>query len=188
MTSQSSSSCVKGENEMRFQALAAVLVLWSMVVSSHAIAQAPPKEKKWFLRGYLESGVAWPHNEIGVNLRRPDLQEETGGFGDNFGRYVVRGQVFVGYNIGNKIFKDIFFVVKPNFIFGRNIPQQEYTWSFRYSGHVENVGIGISLPRNWKVYAESHKWAFRDKLGVPGDGPFELHSLIMVRKEFSFSF
>ena len=38
---------------MRFQALAAVLVSWSLLASSQAIAQAPEKEKKWFLKGYL---------------------------------------------------------------------------------------------------------------------------------------
>jgi hypothetical protein len=161
-----------------------------MVVSNSAdsAAQNQDKEEKWFLKGFVESGLAFPRNEIGVNLRRPDLIEETGGFGDNFGRYVIRGHLYFGYRVNHRIIRDVFFLVKPNFIFGRNIPQIEYTWSPRYIGHAENVGVGFTLPRDWKVYFEAHKWVFQDKKAVPPDGPFELHSLLVVRKDFELTF
>lgn len=144
-------------------------------------------EKKFFVKGYMEAGLHWPHNEIEMNLRRPDLPE-TNGFGDNFGRYDIRGEVLIGYRFDGRIVKSFFAVVKPHFVFGRTIPQIEYTWSARPIGYVKNYGIGLELSGGWKVYIETHRWELRDQIAVPGDGPYGLNSGIYIRKEFNIKF
>ncbi len=53
------------------------------------------RRSAFFLRGYSEAGLMAPRNEMDLNLRRPD-RLETNGFGDNFARYTVRGQIFFG--------------------------------------------------------------------------------------------
>ncbi len=144
-------------------------------------------EKKFFVSGYMEVGLHWPHNEIEMNLRRPDLPE-TNGFGDNFGRYAIRGEIFAGYHFGGRIIKSIFVVVKPYFVFGRTIPQMEYTWSARPIGYAKHYGVGMDLFSGWKVYVETHRWELRDQLAVTGDGPYGLNSGVYIRKDFNIKF
>ncbi len=170
---------------MGMKGTAAFVALFGLFCCTKAFSET--EKEKWFINGHLEAGITWPHNELGVNLRRP-AQSETNGFGDNFGRYALRGQLFLGYRVNRCAIENVFVVVKPYFVFGRTIPQLEYTWSFRYIGHVKNYGVGITLSHDWKLYLETHRWRFRDKLAVPADGPFELHNMFVVRKEFELSF
>ncbi|OGZ72914.1 MAG: hypothetical protein A2998_02510 [Candidatus Staskawiczbacteria bacterium RIFCSPLOWO2_01_FULL_37_25b] len=165
-----------------------LLVAVAMLAGFAAVVFAQDNSnERWFVKGYLEGGLHPPHNEVEMNLRRPDLPE-TNGFGDNFGRYVLRGEIFAGYRLENKVVKSVFVLVKPYFVFGRTVPQLDYTWSARLIGYAENYGIGVELPRGWKVYAETHRWSLRDQKAVPGDGPFGLNSGLYVRKEFNLHF
>jgi hypothetical protein len=146
-----------------------------------------PRQSAFFLRGYSEAGLMTPHNEMDLNLRRPD-RPETNGFGDNFARYAVRGQIFFGRAFAGGPVREIFLLVKPELVMGRTIPQIEYTWSARPIGYVKDFGGGVSLRGNWSVYFESHRWSLRDKVAITGDGPYGFHNIVVVRKTFALTF
>ena len=164
----------------------AVMLMVGTTVSAVVFAEESD-HNRWYIRGYLEGGLHPPHNEIEMNLRRPDLPE-TNGFGDNFGRYDLRGEILAGYRLENRVVKSVFVMVKPYFVFGRTVPQLDYTWSARPIGYAKNYGIGVELPDGWSVYLETHRWELRDQLAVPGDGPFGLNNGIYVRKNFDVGF
>jgi len=145
------------------------------------------RRSAFFLRGYSEAGLMAPRNEMDLNLRRPD-RPETNGFGDNFARYTVRGQIFFGRRFASGPIREAFLLVKPELVMGRTIPQVEYTWSARPIGYVRDFGAGISLGGDWTVYFESHRWSFRDKVAITGDGPYGFHNIVVVRKAFDLSF
>jgi hypothetical protein len=146
-----------------------------------------PARGAFFLRGYSEAGLMFPHNEMDLNLRRPD-RPETNGFGDNFARYAVRAQIFLGRKFSSGPIREVFLLVKPELVMGRTIPQIEYTWSARPIGYVRDFGGGISLGGNWSVYFESHRWSFQDKIAITGDGPYGFHNIVVVRKTFDLTF
>jgi|JI6StandDraft_1071083.scaffolds.fasta_scaffold325817_2 hypothetical protein len=146
-----------------------------------------PRRSAFFLRGYSEAGLMTPHNEMDLNLRRPD-RPETNGFGDNFARYAVRGQIFFGRKFASGPIREAFLLVKPELVMGRTIPQIEYTWSPRPIGYVRDFGGGLTLGGNWSIYFESHAWRFRDKIAITGDGPYGFHNIVIVRKTFDLTF
>lgn len=146
-----------------------------------------PRRAAFFLRGYSEAGLMTPHNEMDLNLRRPD-RPETDGFGDNFARYAVRGQIFFGRKFATGPIREAFLLVKPELVMGRTIPQIEYTWSARPIGYVKDFGGGLTLGGNWSIYFESHRWSFRDKVAITGDGPSGFHNIVIVRKTFDLTF
>lgn len=151
-------------------------------------AEEPVKPKaSFFVRGYGEAGLMPPRNEMDMNLRRPD-RPETNGFGDNFARYSLRGQVFFGRRFGKGLVREAFLILKPHVVFGKTIPQLEYTWSPRLIGYVKNFGAGVSLGGEWTIYLERHRWSFEDKVAITGDGPYGFHNMLTVRKTFDVSF
>ncbi|MBK5256077.1 MAG: hypothetical protein JJE39_08585 [Vicinamibacteria bacterium] len=170
---------------MRF--LPAVALLGLFFLGATQANGEEPRRNAFFVRGYSEAGVMTPHNEMDLNLRRPDLLE-TNGFGDNFARYAVRGQIFFGRKFANGPVREVFVLVKPELVMGRTIPQIQYTWSARPIGYVKDFGAGVSLGRDWSIYFESHRWSFRDKVAITGDGPYGFHNIVIVRKTFNFTF
>ena len=158
-----------------------------VLMSPPAAAQSGgPAGRRFYIRGYSDFLLALPHHEIGYNLLRIDLPE-TGGLGDNFGRYAVRGEVRFGYRISETRFvREIFLTALPHVGFGRTIPQRNYTWHPDYIGHNVTWRFGISLPKNFEVYWENGgKWNFSDKKAVPPDGPFSLYNAVAVRWNFN---
>ncbi len=149
-------------------------------------AQPAAKPKAFFVRGYGEAGLLPPRNEMDMNLRRPD-RPETDGFGDNFARYSLRGQLFLGRRFSRGFVREAFVLVKPHFVFGRTVPQREYSWSPRFIGYVKNLGAGVSLG-GWTISLERHRWSFQDKVAITGDGPYGFHNMISVRRTFELSF
>ena len=167
--------------------LAGRLALLLCVCSAADIRAEEPRKGAFFLRGYTEAGFMTPHNEMDLNLRRPD-RPETNGFGDNFARYAVRGQIFFGRKFETGPIREAFLLVKPELVMGRTIPQIEYTWSPRPIGYVKDFGAGISLGGDWSIYFESHRWSFSDKIAITGDGPYGFHNIVIVRKSFDLTF
>jgi hypothetical protein len=163
------------------------LALVTGLLAASAARAEEARKSAFFLRGYSEAGLMTPHNEMDLNLRRPD-RPETNGFGDNFARYAVRGQIFLGRKFASGPIREAFLLVKPELVMGRTIPQIEYTWSTRPIGYVKDFGGGISLGGNWSVYFESHRWSFRDKVAITGDGPYGFHNIVIVRKTFDLTF
>jgi hypothetical protein len=166
----------------RYFPLLAVLLLAATLTHAEA-----PRKSAFFLRGYSEAGLMTPHNEMDLNLRRPD-RLETNGFGDNFARYAIRGQIFLGRKFATGPIREAFLLLKPELVMGRTIPQIEYTWSARPIGYVKDFGAGLSLGRDWSIYFESHRWSFRDKIAITGDGPYGFHNIVIVRKTFDLTF
>jgi hypothetical protein len=156
------------------------------LAATPAQSEQPARPKAFFVRGYGEAGLMPPRNEMDMNLRRPDLPE-TDGFGDNFARYSLRGQLFFGRRFSGGFVREAFLILKPHFVFGRTVPQREYTWSPRFIGYVKNFGAGVSLG-DWTLYLERHRWSFQDKIAITGDGPYGFHNMITVRKAFELSF
>jgi hypothetical protein len=143
-------------------------------------------KRRLFAKGYVEWTLQPPRNEIDANLRRPDLQVETGGYGFGFARYSLRGQFFLGLRLGKRHVKNVFVVVKPDILLGDTIPQRSYTWSATPIGYVRNYGAGFTLWGDVQVYIETHSWDFvgKHELAVPNSGPKGLHNSIVIRKEF----
>ena len=139
------------------------LLLGACLLAASGAGDEEPRKSAFFLRGYSEAGFMTPHNEMDLNLRRPD-RSDTNGFGDNFARYALRGQIFFGRKFASGPIREAFLLVKPELVMGRTIPQIEYTWSARPIGYVKDFGGGISLGGNWSVYFESHRWSFSDKI------------------------
>ena len=138
----------------------------------------------WFLKGYLEGGFTFPHNEIAFNVRRPD-QPETDFFGDNYARYALRGTLQVGRTVEWGALREVSGYVNPFFGFGRNIPQQEYTWEPRYIGARRCFGVELLFDGGWRAFGEyQHDWSFADELAVPGTGPYERYFVIGVARAF----
>ena len=168
--------------------LRSVPCLLAFALATAAFAEgAAPSLGRFFVRGWAEGGLMPPRNEMDLNLRRPD-RPETDGFGDNYARYSLRGQLFLGRRFERGFVRELFAVVKPHFVFGRTVPQIEYTWSPRPIGYVKNFGVGVTLGGDWMVYLERHRWSFRDRIAITGDGPYGFHNAIVVRKSFSASF
>ena len=164
-----------------------LLTLFLCLGASSTPAGEEARRSAFFLRGYSEAGLMTPHNEMDLNLRRPD-RLETNGFGDNFARYAVRGQVFLGRKFATGFVREAFILVKPELVMGRTVPQIEYTWSARPIGYVKDFGAGLSLGSSWSVYFERHRWSFRDKIAIAGDGPYGFHNIVVLRKTFDLTF
>ncbi len=142
----------------------------------------------WFFKGHLEGGLSWSHNEVSVNLRRFD-QPETEFFGDNYGRYALRGTVHLGARIERGVVRELSIYANPYFIFGRTIPQQEYTWAADYIGTRRNFGGQVILGDDYRVFGEYQAvWHFRDKVAVPPTGPYESYFVLGVSKIFDWQF
>jgi hypothetical protein len=159
----------------------------AFVLATVSASAQEKRESVFFLRGYSEAGLMTPHNEMDLNLRRPD-RPETNGFGDNFARYAVRGQVFFGRRFASGPIREAFLLVKPELVMGKTVPQIDYTWSPRPIGYVKDFGGGLTLGGNWSIYFESHRWSFRDKIAITGDGPYGFHNVVIVRKTFDLKF
>jgi hypothetical protein len=143
---------------------------------------------QWFFDGYLEGGISWSHNEVSVNLRRFD-QPETEFFGDSYGRYAIRGTLKLGRQIEAGPVRRASIYWNPYFIFGRTIPQQEYTWAADYIGSRRNIGAELIFGDDWRVFAEYQwNWDLSDKQGVPGTGPYESYFALGVMKSLVLRF
>lgn len=174
---------------MRQRALIPIALFIHVLVFAEPSARAAEiRKSRFFLEGFIEGTLQPPHNEIDANLRRPDLMAETDGFGYAFARYSLRGQFFLGLRLGNRAVRNVFFALKPDFLFGNTIPRRNYTWSPAPIGYAKEYGLGVTLAWDVKVYLETHRWEFvgEHKLGLPGGGPKGLYTSIVIRKEFRF--
>src|SRR5205823_5030439 len=102
-----------------------------------------PKDTFW---GYGQFDLAPPHNEIDPNICRAD----AGSYGGTsapctgFARYMMSGYVEMR-PFGRGQLRKLFFFGEPRFLFGRNVPQTLYTWSFDAIGAETSWGGGVFL-------------------------------------------
>src|SRR5450755_4568760 len=97
--------------------------------------EADPGERMFFPRdmfwGWAQFDLAPPHNEIDPNLCAGNAKDYGGVNApcNAFARYMLSG-IFEVRPFGKGQFRRIMFFGQPSFLFGKNVPQSLYTWSF----------------------------------------------------------
>jgi hypothetical protein len=149
-----------------------------------------PKDTFW---GYGQFDLAPPHNEIDPNICRAD----AGSYGGTsapctgFARYMMSGYVEMR-PFGRGQLRKLFFFGEPRFLFGRNVPQTLYTWSFDAIGAETSWGGGIFLGKGFEMRITQHflfsRFGSRDQHLGPADlgpnGPWGRYNVVGIRKYF----
>jgi hypothetical protein len=178
-------------------------LLWiflCLVLSGAARAQDPAlqdSDRMFFPRdtlyGYAQFDLAPPHNEIDPNLCNANAGQYGGVNAPctEFARYMLSGLLEIRpFGKGPLRRFELFGV--PNFLFGKNIPQTLYTWSFDAIGVEHSWGAGIYLGKGFEFRATAHflfdRLGARDKnLGTADlgpNGPWGRYNTFGVRKTF----
>ena len=98
--------------------------------------------------------------------------------GVHFGTRLERGMV-----------RELSIYTNPYFIFGRTIPQQEYTWEADYIGSRRTFGGQVIVGDDYRVFAEYQAvWHFRDQIAAPPTGPYENYFVLGISKVFGWQF
>jgi hypothetical protein len=162
-----------------------------------APAASQPSERLFFPKdwywGWAEFDLAPPHNEIDPNLCAADAGQ-YGGINSKcnaFARWQIAGSVELR-PIGRTIARRLMFFYNPNFLFGRNVPQTLYTWSFDGIGMELDWGVGVDLPKHFQFRYTNHptivRFGSRDQpLGpawLGANGPWGQYNTIGIRKYF----
>jgi hypothetical protein len=143
--------------------------------------------------GYAQFDLAPPHNEIDPNICRAD----AGNFGGvtapctAFARYMISGYI-EGRPFGRGQFRRFLVFGEPRFLFGRNLPQTLYTWSFAGIGWEHAWGVGVHMGKGFEMRWTQHflfsRFGSRDRnLGsadLGPNGPWGRYNMIGVRKYF----
>jgi hypothetical protein len=172
-------------------------ILSGQEVSGSKGASAADSERLLFPRdmfwGYGQFDLAPPHNEIDPNLCRADAGI-AGGVNDPcnaFARYMLSGYVEIR-PFGRTQLSRLFLFGEPKFLFGKNLPQTLYTWSFAAIGVEHSWGAGIYLGKGFEMRVTGHglftRFGARDRnLGsadLGPNGPWGRYNTIGLRKYF----
>ena len=181
---------------MRKLLLAAVSLL--LIVPVYAQEKAPAvQDRLLFPRdmfyGYGQFDLAPPHNEIDPNVCRADAKSFGGADApcNAFARYMLSGYVEV-HPFGRTVLRRFMLFGEPKFLFGKNVPQALYTYSFDAIGWEKAWGAGIYLGRGFELRVTQHflfgRFGARDRnLGAADlgpNGPWGRYNTIGVRKYF----
>jgi len=157
----------------------------------------PAPEERWFLPkgnwiyGYAEFDLAPPHNEPDPNF----CSANSGDFGgansqcNLFARYLLQGQVSVR-PFGKTALRRIKIFWDPTFVFGKNVPQYLYTWSWQGIGWERQWGADVYLGRRFDLRLTQQNLfeRFSSRPLGPGylgpNGPWGRFFTIGVRKYF----
>jgi hypothetical protein len=148
--------------------------------------------KGWYW-GWAEFDLAPPHNELDPNL----CAVNAGQFGgvnskcNAFARYVLSGALELR-PFGRTFLKNVMVFFDPNFLFGKNVPQTLYTWSWDAIGMESTYGAGYDLPKRFQIRFTAHpniaRFGSRDQNLGPAylgpTGPWGQYNAIGVRKYF----
>src|SRR5690349_19079719 len=129
------------------------------------------------LYGYAQFDIAPPHNEIDPNICRADAGI-AGGVNDPcnaFARYMISGLLEVR-PFGRGQLRRFMIFGEPKFLFGKNLPQTLYTWSFDAIGLEHSWGGAIYIGKGFEFRATQHflfdRFGARDRqLGSADLGP-----------------
>jgi len=94
--------------------------------------------------------------------------------------------------VGRGQFRRFFLFGDSHFLFGKNVPQNLYTWSFSAIGLEQSWGGGIYLGKGFEMRVTQHflftRFGVRDRNLGPADlgpnGPWGRYNAIGVRKYF----
>ena len=173
--------------------VATVLCAGSQAQLSNASANERmflPADTFW---GYAQFDLAPPHNEIDPNLCAANARNYGGANApcNAFARYMLSGQVEIR-PFGRGPLRRFMLFGQPSFLFGKNVPQSLYTWSFDAIGVEHSWGAGIYMGRGFEMRVTQHflftRFGARDRFLGPADlgpnGPWGRYNAIGVRKYF----
>ena len=156
-------------------------------------------ERMWFPKdwywGWAEFDLAPPHNEIDPNLCAANAgAPQYGGVNapcSAFARYQLAGTIELR-PIGQTVFRRLMFFFDPNFLFGKNLPQTLYTWSWSGIGMEYDWGVAVDLPKRFQFRYTNHptivRFGSRDQpLGgawLGANGPWGQYNAFGIRKYF----
>ena len=172
------------------------------VANSQAAPEAPkpaaatsermffPKDWYW---GWAQFDLAPPHNEVDPNM----CAANAGQYGGKnaqcsaFARYMISGTIELR-PFGQTWLRGFMAFFDPTFLFGKNVPQYLYTWSWSGIGMEYAWGVGYNLPRRFEVRFTGHPVIQRfgaraQPLGpawLGSNGPWGQYNAIGVRKYF----
>jgi len=175
-------------------------LLAAMLICVAATAQQPeaPSEGRMFfpsdtLWGYAQFDVAPPHNEIDPNLCSASARNFGGAAApcNAFARYMLSGVIEVR-PFGRGQLRRFMIFGEPRFLFGKNVPQSLYTWSFDAIGVEHSWGAAIYMGNGFEARVTQHflfdRFGARDRNLGPADlgnnGPWGRYTAIGVRKYF----
>lgn len=149
-----------------------------------------PHDTFW---GFAQFDIAPPHNEIDPNLCAANAKDFGGQDApcSEFARYMLSGVIEVR-PFGRGILRRAMFFGEPKLLFGRNVPQSLYTWSFDAIGLEHAWGVGIYMGKGFEFRVTQHflfdRWGARDRnLGAADlgtNGPWGRYATVGVRKYF----
>jgi hypothetical protein len=149
-----------------------------------------PSDTFW---GYAQFDIAPPHNEIDPNICRADAGKFGGANApcNAFARYMFSGLLEVR-PFGRGQSRRFMLFGEPRFLFGRNVPQNLYTWSFDAIGVEHSWGAAIYVGKGFEMRVTQHflfdRFGARDRnLGAADlgpNGPWGRYNAIGVRKYF----
>jgi hypothetical protein len=172
-----------------------------LVLGAFAGAQngrVPEEKQKLFsvrdmFWGYGQFDVAPPHNEPDPNLCAATAKDDGGKDApcNAFARYLISGYVEVRPFARTQLRRLMFFGA-PTFVFGKNVPQALYTWSFDGIGWERSWGAGIEIGHGFQARVTQHflfqRFGVRDRYLGQADlgpnGPWGRYTVIGVRKYF----
>jgi len=151
-----------------------------------------PRDMFW---GWAQFDVAPPHNEIDPNLCAATAgQTQYGGVHapcSMFARYMISGTLEVR-PFGRGQLRRFMLFGSPAFLFGKNLPQTLYTWSFDAIGIEHSWGAAIYAGKGFEFRVTQH-FLF-DRLGardtnlgaadLGNNGPWGRYATVGVRKTF----
>ena len=143
--------------------------------------------------GYAQFDLAPPHNEIDPNL----CAANAGNYGGAnapcsiFARYMLSGLLEVR-PFGRGHFRRFMLFGEPNFLFGKNVPQNLYTWSFDAIGVEHSWGAAIYLGKGFEMRVTQHflfdrfgaRYRYLGPADLGANGPWGRYNAIGVRKTF----
>ena len=149
-----------------------------------------PSDTFW---GYAQFDIAPPHNEIDPNL----CAANAGTYGGTsapcnaFARYMLSGILEVR-PFGRTPLRRFMLWGEPRFLFGKNVPQTLYTWSFDAIGVERSWGAAIYMGKGFEFRVTQHfpfdRVGARNRYLGPADlgpnGPWGRYNTIGVRKYF----
>jgi hypothetical protein len=118
----------------------------------------PAPEERWWLPkgnwiyGYAEFDLAPPHNEPDPNFCAANAGDYGGANSqcNLFARYLLLGQVSVR-PFGKTVLRRVKIFWNPTFVFGNNVPQYKYTWSWDGIGWERQWGADVYLGRRFDL-------------------------------------
>ena len=182
---------------MRGISILAVAVVFCTGSQAQLSSSATANERMFFpsdtFYGWAQFDLAPPHNEIDPNLCAANARNYGGANApcSLFARYMLSGLVEVR-PFGRGPLRRFMLFGQPSFLFGKNVPQSLYTWSFDAIGIEHSWGAAVYMGRGFEMRLTQHflfdRLGARDRYLGPADlgpnGPWGRYNAIGVRKYF----